>query len=72
MIQRCGGQLKLFPNGHISGFDIPTILSVTEALGYDLQAMLLLIEHAEAGLREAIKKHGDHSNSEHFRQDSSP
>lgn len=68
MIQFCSLHLKLYPNGHIAGFDIPTVLSVCEALGYDLQALLLLIEYAEAGLREAVKKHGD-SSSEHFRQD---
>lgn len=44
---------------------MPTILSVTAALGYDQQAVLLLIEYAEAGLREAVKKHAD-SNTEHF------
>lgn len=65
MIQRCSGQLKFYPSGSIAGFDMPTILCVTQALGYDLQATLLLIEHAEAGLREAVKKHAD-SNAEHL------
>ena len=67
VIQRCGGQLRLHPNGNIAGFDIPTILSITEALGYDLQAMLLLLDNAEAGLREAVKKNADSSHTEHCR-----
>lgn len=67
VIRRCGWQLRLYPNGGIAGFDVPTVLSVTEALGYDLQALLLLIDHAEAGLREAVKKNADHSSTEHLR-----
>jgi hypothetical protein len=65
VIQRCSGQLKFYPSGSIAGFDVPTIISVAQALGYDLQATLLLIEHAEDGLREAVKKHAD-SNTEHL------
>lgn len=65
VIQRCSGQLKFYPSGSIAGFDVPTVLCVTQAFGYDLQAMLLLIEYAEAGLREAVKKHVD-SNTEHL------
>jgi hypothetical protein len=60
--------LKYYPSGAIAGFDIPTIVSMTHALGYDSQAVLRLLEHAEQGLREAVKKHGD-SNTEHIDSD---
>lgn len=69
MLLRCSGQFKLHPSGKIVGFDIPTILSVTEALGYDQQVVLRLLDYAEAGLHEAIRDHGN-SNAEHFNQDS--
>ncbi len=42
---------------------------MTHALGYDSQAVLRLLEHAEQGLREAVKKHGD-SNTEDIDSDS--
>ena len=69
VLLRCSGQFKLYPSGKIAGFDIPTILSVTHVLGYEPRALLLLLDYAEAGLREAIRNHGN-SNSEHFDQDS--
>lgn len=65
---RCGSQMKRTPGGKIAGFDIPTLLSVTEALGYDRQAVLRLLDHAEAGLFEAIRDHGER-NPEHFDPD---
>jgi hypothetical protein len=63
-----GGVLKYHPNGNVAGFDIPTILSITHALGYDSHAFVFLLEFAEEGLREAVKKHGN-SNTEHFNPD---
>jgi hypothetical protein len=60
--------MRFYPSGVIAGFDIPTLLSVTQALGYDAQALLCLLDYAEAGLREAIKKHD--SNTKYFNQDS--
>jgi hypothetical protein len=69
VLLRCSGQFKLYPSGKIAGFDIPTILSVTDVLGYDRQALLRLLGYAEAGLHEAIRDHGN-SNAEHFDQDS--
>lgn len=68
MIARCSSQLKRSPGGKIAGFDIATLLSVTEALGYDRQAVLRLLDHAEAGLFEAIRDHGQR-NPEHFDPD---
>ncbi len=65
MIQRCFAHLRYHPGGKLAGFDIPTILGVTDALGYDNRAVLTLLEHAESGLREAVAKHGS-SNSERF------
>ena len=65
IILRCSGQLRRHPNGKAAGFDIPTILSMTEALGYDRQVLMLLLVHAELGLREAIDKHGN-GNTEHL------
>jgi hypothetical protein len=62
--------LKYYPSGAIAGFEIPTIMSMTQALGYDNQALLRLLDFAEAGLREAVKKHGDSSNTEHINSDS--
>lgn len=59
MIQRISGHLRFFPNGEIAGFDIPTALSVSEALGYSSRALMLLFIDAEAGLKEAIQAHGD-------------
>jgi len=68
IIQR--GFVRYFPNGKVAGFCIPTILSICNALGYDSRAVLHLLEYAEAGLQEAINKHGN-SNSEHINTDSS-
>ena len=65
VIQRCFTHLRYHPNGKLSGFDIPTIIGVTNALGYDSRSVLTLLEHAESGLREAVAKHGS-SNSERF------
>ena len=59
MIQRISGHLRFYPNGEIAGFDIPTALSVSEALGFSSQALMLLFLDAEVGLKEAIQKHGD-------------
>lgn len=66
IVRRCGGQLRFYPNGSVAGFDISAVLSVTQALGYDLQAVLCLLDSAESGLSEAVRKHGD-GNSEHIR-----
>ena len=70
MIQRGGSVLKYYPSGAIAGFDVPTIMSMTQALGYDTQALCRLLDFAEAGLREAVKNNGDSSNTEHFYSDS--
>ena len=64
-----GGVLKYHPSGLVAGLEYPTIMSIAEALGYNRQALLFLLEFAEAGLREAVKKHGN-SNTEHFSPDS--
>ncbi len=69
MLLRCGYHFARSPGGDVSGFDIPTILGVTDALGYDRQAMMRLLEYAEAGLHEAIRDHGN-SNTKHFDSDS--
>jgi hypothetical protein len=50
----------------VAGFDVSAVLSVTQALGYDLQAVLCMLDSAESGLCEAVRKHGD-GNSEHIR-----
>jgi hypothetical protein len=65
VIQRGGSVLKYYPSGAIAGFNVSIILSIAEALGYDSQALLLLLEYAESGLGEAVKNHGD-SNTEHI------
>ena len=62
MIQRCFTHLRYHPNGKVAGFDIPTLLGVTNTLGYDSRSVLTLIEHAEFGLREAVNKHGSSSS----------
>ena len=64
-----GYQLRLFPNGAIIGFDIGSLILICESFGYDTQALIHLIPRIEAGLRQAIKQHGD-SNAEHFDSDS--
>lgn len=69
VLTRCSGQLNYYPNGRIAGFDIQTILSVSQVLDYDVRAQLLLLYYAEKGLGEALKEHGN-SNAEHFNQDS--
>jgi hypothetical protein len=61
---------KFLPNGKLSGFCLSTILSICSTVGYDSRAVLHLLEYAEAGLQEAINKHGN-SNSEHINTDSS-
>lgn len=65
VITRCSGQLNYYPNGTIAGFNIPSVLSVSQVLGYDAQAQLLLLNYADQGLSEALKDHGN-SNTEHF------
>jgi hypothetical protein len=69
VLTRCSGQLNYYPNGRIAGFNIQTILTVSQALGYDVSAQLQLLYYAEKGLGEAIKEYGN-SNAEHFNQDS--
>ena len=60
MIQRCGPQMR---SDSAAGFDLPSILSAAQVLGYDAQAALLLTQYADIGLREAIKKHVSQSDS---------
>lgn len=62
MIQRCFMHMRYLPNGKVAGFDIPTLLGVTHALGYDSRSLLTLIEHAETGLREAVTNYGSSSS----------
>lgn len=59
MIKRGSGQLRLNPAGHILGFDLPALVAIGTALGYDTQALLLLFHHAESGIQQAVKQHGD-------------
>ena len=65
MILRGGAVLKFTSSGAVAGFDYPTILSITEALGHDTHAMLRLFDYAQTGLREAVKNNGN-SNTEHI------
>jgi hypothetical protein len=58
--------LRFYPNGDIAGFDIPTTLSVAQALGYNSRALMLLLDAAEAGLKEAIHAHGNRDTAEHL------
>jgi len=60
VVQRCSGHLRFYPNGDIAGFDIPTALGVTQALGYRERTVMLLLESADSGLKEAVQKHGNH------------
>ncbi len=45
------------------GFDITALKSISEALGYDARALLLIFHYAEQGLQQAIKHHGN--NGQH-------
>jgi hypothetical protein len=65
MILRGSAVFRYTPSGAIAGFDLPTILSITEALGHDTHAMLRLLDYAQTGLREAMNNHGN-SDTEHI------
>lgn len=63
VIVRGGNQLRLSSKGVILGFDIAALTAIASALGYDTGALLQLFHHAECGLLQATKDHGD-SNHE--------
>lgn len=64
MIQRGSGQLRVSPAGRILGFDLPALVTIGAALGYDTQALLLLFHHAESGLKQAVKQHDQFRHEE--------
>lgn len=64
IVNRTVHSLRYYPNGKIAGFDLLTILSLSDALGYDTKALLWLIGYAETGLHQAVTDHGD-SKPEH-------
>ncbi len=64
VIQRGYGQLRLNAAGRILGFDLPSLVTISTALGYDTQALLLLFHYAESGLKEAEKAHANVSHEE--------
>lgn len=70
MILRGSAVFRYTPSGAIAGFDFPTIVSITEALGQNAHTMLRLFDYAQTGLREAIRKNGN-SNTEHIHSHSS-
>lgn len=64
VILRGCGQLRISPAGRVVGFDLPALLTICTALGYDAQALMLLFHFAESGLKQAVRNHGDSSNEE--------
>jgi len=58
-VQRGANQLRIAGNGFILGFDINALAAIHGAAGYDLTVLLHLFHHAERGLLQAIKNHGD-------------
>lgn len=58
MIQRGANQARLAGNV-VVGFDAPALAAISEAMGYGTRALLLLFHHAEQGLLQAVKNHGD-------------
>jgi hypothetical protein len=66
VILRGGNQLRISNKGVILGFDIAALAAISAALGYDTGALLQLFHHAECGLLQAIKDHGDHHHEKRF------
>ena len=40
--------------GGVVGLDMPALLEISDALGYDRNVMIVLLPYAEAGLMEAL------------------
>lgn len=66
VILRGGNQLRLSSKGVILGFDITALTAIASALGYDTSILLQLFHHAECGLLQAIKEHGDNHHEKRF------
>ena len=58
MIQRGANQARLAGSVMV-GFDVAALAAIAGALGYGTGALLHLFHHAEQGLLQAVKNHGD-------------
>ena len=57
MLTRCGGQLRLAPNGAaVFGIDFTAAIALATALGYEIAAIAELLPAAEAGLITALNE----------------
>ena len=57
MLSRCGGQLRLAPNGAaVIGIDLTAAIALATALGYDTRSVAELLPAAEAGLVTALNQ----------------
>ena len=57
VLTRCGGQLRLAPNGAaVIGLDLAAAIALATALGYDARGVAELLPMAEAGMVAAINR----------------
>jgi hypothetical protein len=57
VITRCGGQLRLAPNGiAVVGIDLAAAIALATALGYNVRSAAELLPAAEAGLIKALNE----------------
>jgi hypothetical protein len=55
-LQQCQGQVRTAGMGGVVGIDLMAVLTVAEAIGYDLRAMALLVPAVEAGMVTGYRK----------------
>jgi hypothetical protein len=57
VLTRCGGQLRLAPNGGaVIGIDLAAAIALATALAYDVRSVAELLPAAEAGLITALNE----------------
>ncbi len=66
VVLRGANQLRVGTGGIVLGFDIEALVTLASAIGYDAAPLLLLFHHAEDGLHQAIKQHGDSDHQKCF------
>lgn len=59
LLQDCQSQFKLSPTGQVLGLDMPALLSIVSARGWDAEILSDLLKAGEAGLLEAMAENTD-------------
>jgi len=54
--ERCAGQLRIAPSGHVLGLDLGVAFTVGAALGYDARWLAGFLPEIEAGMVDGLRR----------------